>query len=198
MKLKIENGKLGIVLGLALLAGFTAMADSPTYLSAGPTANTTNATLILPAVANNQFRIVWLQGSSDKAASKFSLQTGAGAYAVGTNSPAGTTINVTTTNGLAANDPVVIQSADGRWITNCTISSFAWTNLTLSITPAFGFTNGDSVYKMSATNTINIGAVTNKVYTGEAIYVGRPGRPVLIGVDGTAYGTVDLVTYRQE
>jgi hypothetical protein len=173
--------KILIGLGIAGAVAFASLAALPTFVTLnGAAGNAAGAQVIFPADPNSQVRLVSCWYQSDTATNLLSFITGTGAYVVGTNSPAGTSINVLQTNGLTTGASVIIQSANGRWITNCTISSFPQsTNITLSLTPAFGFTNGDSLYLMGSASTIPTLSTTNAL-NGEAIYVGNYGRPVLV------------------
>src|SRR5436309_1527079 len=137
--------KLLLAASLCAALAMSARAQTPKYLSADPSVQaTTSSILLIPEIEGLTPRVVSVSVDSDKAASVFSFSKGNGAYAVGTNTAAGTLINLTATNGLLTGDTLVVQTASGS-ITNFTISSFGaqGTNVTLSGTAAFGYTNGD-------------------------------------------------------
>jgi hypothetical protein len=176
-----------------------AQLGTPQYYTVGPSVQGTSSSLTyVPALDSLTPRIVGVNVDSDKAASVFSFKKGVGAYTVGTNTAAGTALNLQSGVGLANSDTLVIQTATGN-ITNCTVSSIAnVTNITISITPAFGFTNGDMVYKMSSATTFGAGAKSNNYVAGEAVFVGNRGRPVMLTIDGTSWSIINAISYRQE
>lgn len=190
---------VGLALAAVTLTSRPARAQTPQYTSYGPAAQGTSSSVLQipplgPAVTP---RIVFLSVDSDKAASVFSFKKGVGAYTVGTNTAAGTALNLQTGVGLANSDTLFIVSPDNQFYTNCTVSSINnVTNITISLTPAFGFTNGWSVYKMSAATTFLAGAKSNNVVTGDAVFVGNQGRPLMVTIDGTSWSVVNSASVR--
>lgn len=179
-------------LGLAI-----ALADIPNYKTLTAT-GTTAATFIVPADPSLATRVVSFNCTSDKAGSVLALKAGAGAYVVSANTTNTTTLTVARTNGLAANDYLVISKADGTTNVYCQISSFPQsTNITLGAVSGITVEVGDSVYKMSAATSIPIGAA-NVVGNGEAIYTAPRGRPIYATLDGTSACTINSFVVRQE
>lgn len=194
MKLKIKNCKLEapateghtsikvlIVTALVGLACLAAQAALRSYVTKSAGGNTTaGAQVSFVADPQAQIRVVSVWYGSDASTNQLRFSSGAGSYVISSNNAAAAIITVSTTNGLAANDRLFIQSANGAYWTNCTISSFPQsTNIIISLAPSFGTTNGDYVYKMNTPDTIPIGVATNAL-SGEAIWIGTYGRPVIV------------------
>src|SRR4051812_45546409 len=116
-------GAIGIVTAIGVVAVKAAL---PTFVSlSGAAGNGSGAQVIFPADPNSQLRIVSCWYQSDTTSNLLAFSSGTTAYAVVTNTPVGgNTININQTNGLTTGATVIIQSANGRFITNCTISSF--------------------------------------------------------------------------
>ena len=188
--------KIGFTVLAVVCATVTMAQTVPTYTTKNAS-GTTTCEVHFPANPQQQVRIVGAIATSDKAASVLSWRTGSTPYTISATNAAGTTITVSYTNGLAANDVLVIQKANGTCISG-TISSFAnSTNITLAATTGAQTLPGDEVYKMSAATTIKVGATT-VTYQGEAIYVGTRGRPVRVVLDGTSACSLDSITARYE
>jgi len=170
--------KIGFTVLAVVCATVTMAQTVPTYTTKNAS-GTTTCEVHFPANPQQQVRIVGAIATSDKAASVLSWRTGSTPYTISATNAAGTTITVSYTNGLAANDVLVIQKANGTCISG-TIRSFATsTNITLAAT------------------TIKVGATT-VTYQGEAIYVGTRGRPVRVVLDGTSACSLDSITARYE
>ncbi len=180
---------LGLVAGLLALS---ALAGSPTYVTKSAS-GTSSAEVLFPAISGTQIRVVGVIGSSDLTTSTFSFCAGDTAQVItfATNSLTSTNIIVSATNGFAANDLIVIaNSATNRTLT---IGGFInSTNIYTTGTIGIAQTVGMEIYHLCAPSTLLLGAITNKAYMGEAVYVAPAGRPLRLVVSGTAWATVDV------
>jgi len=107
----------------------------------------------------------------------------------------GATIDVAYTNGFAVGDLVILEKANGTLRTRRSPRLPGHTNI------VFGFNipqtlPGDQIYKMSTPVKLWVGVFTNRVYSGEAIFVGNRGRPVQVLVNGTSACSLDAITAR--
>jgi hypothetical protein len=183
-----------LVAGLASIAAAQTLPVFVTLNNAGTSASA----VFFQSDPQKQIRIVGAIGSSDKAASLLSFRGGVAAYTIGYSNASGTTVTLTSTNGLVLGSYVMVQRQNGL-VTNSTISAIPNnTNVTLSTTTGFFTLPGDELYVMSSPVTLGIGANTNKVYQGDAIYVGTRGRPVWCILDGTSYSSLDSISARYE
>lgn len=188
--------KISLLAISTTLCATAALASTPSYETLNGSGSTA-AEVIFPAKPDQQIRVVGAIATSDKAASVLSFRTGAMPVSISASNAAGTGITVTRTNGLAPNDLIVIQRADGTTASG-TIASFpASTNITLNATTGTITLPGDQVYKLGAATTLKCGAATVN-YQGEAIFVGRFGRPIRCVLDGTSACSLDSVTARYE
>lgn len=180
-----------IAVGLTCCTVATAAPEYVTKNASGTTA----ATVYFPADALKQPRLVGVIATSDKAASVLSIRAGVGAYTimVANSTTTSTTHWLNTTNGLAANDVLVLQKADGT-MASSTVSALE-TNMVTTAAGGFGVAvlPGDQVYKMSAATSIKVGAATLSTH-GPSIYAGNRGRPIRIVLDGTSACSVDSST----
>ena len=168
------------LLGIGLLAFSQSV---PTYTTL-PAAGTTLARVNFPTSPMQQIRIVSAVATSDLVGSVLSFYTGGTPQTISqTNVAATAVITVANTNGLAASQVLFIEGKNG--ITNLTISSIAYTNVTLAYNVGFIGLPGDQVYVMSAATTLPVGATTAN-YQGEALFVGNRGRPVSITCNATS------------
>jgi len=182
------------------IIGLAAFADSPTYETRGPVTGTSSAEVIFPDDPQTQLRLVTLIGSSDLAASVFSLR--AGDYAINITTAntnlAATNIIVAQTNAIAISNDLIIV---GNGFSNKTLT--VWGSLgstNIITTAAIGITQrvGDSVFHLSAATSLGIGASSNKTFTGDAIYVAPKGRPLRVLVNGTSYSSVDTASAHRD
>jgi hypothetical protein len=175
----------------------TAMA-APEYVTTSGS-GTTAVTVYWPADAVRTPRIVGVIATSDKAASVLSIRKGTTAYTpVVTNLvTTSTTQWLNTTNGLAANDVVILQKASGTCYSS-TVASVE-TNMVTLASGGFGATVAlaDQIYKLSAASTIKVGSATVN-FQGPAIYAGDRGRPLRVVLDGTSACSVDSATAAYE
>ncbi len=162
--------------GLAL----PAFCGSPVYKTLSANGNAaTPAFLIFPSDPTTQIRIVNVTYTSDTNNGAITFTPCVAAYAISSSNAAGTTITVSQTNGLAANDSLIIQRAGGL-VTNVVISAFSGpTNITLTGTSANTTLPGDEVFKLGTAVTLFVGIGTNSI-NGEAIFVANPARPLTV------------------
>jgi hypothetical protein len=183
----------GAVLVVALSAN--AAGDYVTKNASG----TTSATVYFNAEPLKQVRLVGAIATSDKAASVLSIRAGTSSYVIISNNATTTATDhfLTFTNGLAANDVLMLQRADGTAASG--IVSAVVTNKVTLTSGGFGsaVAAGDQIYKLSAATTIKVGAAT-AVYQGEALYAGTRGRPIRVVLDGTSACSLDSVTARYD
>jgi hypothetical protein len=178
------------------ISAFLCCAAMPVYTTKTATGST-SAEVTFLADGARTIRIVGAIATSDKAGAVLSLRTGETAYQIGYTNAAGTNIYVTTTNGLAAADVLVIQTALGSNVSAVVHALVNSTNVALTATTGFATRAGDSVYKMSAASTLPVAAATVS-YQGEAVYAGNRGRPVRAVLDGTSACTINSVTVRYD
>ena len=92
---------------------------------------------------------------------------------------------------------VMLETAPGAR-TNSTIASFTGsTNITFAQN-VLAMVPGDQIYdcgQSPVTLKVGSGSVT---YTGDMIYVGNRGRPVMVKVNGTSACSLDAITARIE
>jgi hypothetical protein len=164
-----------------------------TYTGSG----TTTAWVQCASSPMQQVRIVQASASSDLASANMLFSSGTVPNTITKSNVLGTKIDVAYTNGFAVGDLVILEKATGT-VTNAQITAFTGaTNIT------FGFNipatvPGDQIYKMSTPVKLWVGVVTNRVFSGEAIFVGNRGRPVQVLVNGTSACSLDAITARYE
>lgn len=189
--------KLGIA-GLLALPFIPALGQPavPTYTTLNAS-GTTTATVYFATSPFMQVRVVTAIASSDLATANLTFRTGVTPLTIIKTNAAGTTIDVAMTNGFSAGDWVLVETAAGV-ITNSSIASFTGaTNIVFSQNVC-ATVPGDQIYKLSSPVTLLVGAVTNKTYTGDMIYVGNRGRPVVVKVNATSVSSLDAITARYE
>jgi len=208
---KLREFKLALAtLGIAAVT-FAVCATLPTYktVSAYGMANT-NAYANFPADPNSQIRIIYVNYGSDSNTASIGFMTGTTAYQITqTNGATSSVTNlINSTNGLSASTGAnVLVLQHGGSLYQATIASWnAGTNFVASSTNAYasGGTNvvlatggwgvatsiGDDVYLMSSLTSWPVGVGTN-VISGDAVYVGNYGRPVIVQL-GLALATNKL------
>lgn len=183
-----------LLLSLAFAIVTPASAALPTYHTfSGYGNSTTPATVILPADPNSQIRIVSLLYTSDNAGAQFLFSSGTTAYGVMyTNALSmGATNNITSTNGLAGGDLLVLQHGGidytntvaswGTYDAGTNTSGYVTNQAFVVTTTQFGTTGlaGDNIYLMSPLAVWYAGAATNAI-NGDDIFSGNFGRPVLV------------------
>ena len=185
---------MGLMVGLAVSA--QAQYTVPTFVTLAASGTTTSV-VYFASSPNQQIRVVQAIGSSDLASANLLFRSGETPLSITKSNAAGTTIDVAYTNGFSAGDAVMLETAAGVF-TNSIIASFTGsTNIVfgsgLPITRV-----GDQVYKMSTAVKLWVGVWTNRVFSGEAIYVGNKGRPVSVILNSTSAGSLDAITARYE
>lgn len=186
-----------IVTMMAVAMSLAAMA-APEYVTKSAS-GTTAATVYFTADAVKTPRLAGVVATSDKAGAVLSCRAGAGAYVVTVAVSTTTAVNqwINATNGLEANDVLVLQKLNGNCYSS-TVAS-AETNMVTLASGGFGIATavGDSIYKMSAATSLPVGAATVS-YQGEAIYAGNRGRPIRITLDGTSACSIASATAAYE
>ena len=181
------TGVAVVGIGLSSLAAIT-------YKSLSGAGNaTTPVTVIFPSDPSSQIRLVNVQYQSDSNTAVLSYSTGMGAYTVqNTNTATGLTNIVASNVGMVTGSVMVLEHLGVGYyatlsstnnLTNAVLASGGW-----GVTPAIG----DNMYQMSSASTFLIGSngTATAAQNGEALYVGNPGRPVMIQI------TPALVTNR--
>ena len=183
--------------GLAIALVLPARGQTvPTYTTL-TASGTTTATVAFATSPLQQVRIVSAFATSDLAASTIKFWTGATPLTITASNAIGTTVVVASTNGFTVGDMVMLETAAGAR-TNSTIASFTGsTNITFAQN-VFAMVPGDQIYdcgQSPVTLKVGSGSVT---YTGDMIYVGNRGRPVLVRVNGTSACSLDAITAKCE
>jgi hypothetical protein len=188
--------KLLTVIGAAIIAlhGF---AQVPTYTTLHASGRSTSVVLFASS-PGQQLRVVQAIASSDLASANLTLKTGATPLTVAyTNPAAAKQIGVSSTNGFATGDYLILETASGL-VTNAQITGFgAATNITLA-SQVYPTVPGDQVYKLGSATTLFVGTATNRTFSSEAVFVGNRGRPVQAIVNGTSACSLDAVSARYE
>ena len=154
----------------------------------------------------------YVNAKSDLAGSVLTLYYAQGQSAVyATNST--TALYVNQTNGLNLNYPLVIAHAGGideiriataavPYTTNSTVSPFfpyntnsvvTW-NVTLGAAPTYAALPGDQVYFYATQGTIPVGAATLTLGPAPYVLAGQFQTPLLLGLNFTTAGAINIVT----
>jgi hypothetical protein len=141
--------------------------------------------------------VTFLQAKSDKTASALTFYHASTAIKPIRLSGAGATnLLVSSTNGLAADQVVVIRlNASDRYERGVIHGLVNSTNIALkaTINTAADIVAGDLLYVMSAAGTVPVGNTTLTL-NGPGLFMGQRGRPLLIDLDGTSACQVQAVT----
>jgi hypothetical protein len=185
--------RLGLTLALAVpVFGQTI----PTYLTKS-SSGTTTAMVHFVTSPMQQVRIVSAFATSDLTGSKMTFWPGNTPQTVTVSNVLGTTVTVAATNGFAVGDLVILEKASGAG-TNATIASFGSTTNLVFTQNVFATVPGDQVYDAGASPTsLSVGS-NSVTLTGDMIYVGNRGRPVVVRVNGTSACSLDAITARYE
>ena len=192
--------KLGLAVGLAISATAAAAQQNaattiPTYTTLNASGSTT-ATVYFAESPYQQVRVVSAMETSDLSTSVVSFLTGVTPMTVAYTNAAGTWVGVAATNGFTVGTWCLIETKAGV-ITNGMIASFgAATNIVFAQNVC-ATTPGDQIYSLSAPVKLAVGAAA-KAYTGDMIYVGNRGRPVMVFINGTSACSLDAITARYE
>ena len=183
-----------VVVCLAMPA--RAQYTAPTFVTLAASGTTTSVVYFASAPAQ-QIRVVQTIASSDLASANLLLSTGVTPLSITKSNASGTTIDVAYTNGFAVGDQVVLETAAGV-ITNQAIASFTGSTNIVFANKVPITRIGDQIYQMSTAVKLWTGVFTNRVLSGEAIYVGNKGRPVQVLLNSTSAGSLDAITARYE
>ncbi len=185
--------KTKILLTFGLLAAVTALAALPTYKTISAS-GTSAAAAIFQHDPNSQIRVVSAIVSSDLATSTLSFYTGTTAhYLTATNAAADTSIQVESTNGIANSALLYIATPSSNFVV--TVSGFTSpTNVTVSALGAAAPIGSEVEVLSAATPVLQVGAITNKVFSSEALFVGNYGRAVYVKQTGTSHASLDAVS----
>ena len=192
MKKILLTAALAVGLAIPALAQYTV----PTFTTLSAS-GTTTSTVQFASSPFHQVRVVQASVSSDLAGANLTFRTGVTPLTVTKTNAAGTTIDVAYTNGFTVGDFVMVETAAGV-LTNGQIASFTGATNIVFGQNVCATVPGDQVYKLSSPVTLWIGVFTNRTFSGEAIYVGNRGRPVLVKVNGTSACSLDAITARYE
>jgi len=187
-------GVMGLMVGLALPV--RAQYTVPTFVTLAASGTTTSV-VYFASSPGQQVRVVQTIASSDLASANLLLSTGVTPLSITKSNASGTTIDVAYTNGFTTGDQVVLETAAGV-ITNQAIASFTGSTNIVFANSVPITRIGDQIYKMSTAVKLWTGVFTNRVLSGEAIYVGNKGRPVQVLLNSTSAGSLDAITARYE
>ena len=168
----------------------------PTFVTLAASGTKTSVVYFASA-QSQQIRVVQTIASSDLASANLLLSTGVTPLSITKSNASGTTIDVAYTNGFAVGDQVVLETAAGV-ITNQAIASFTGSTNIVFANKVPITRIGDQIYQMSTAVKLWTGVFTNRVLSGEAIYVGNKGRPVQVLLNSTSAGSLDAITARYE
>lgn len=186
---------------MACLCASVAHAQIATYITSNANGLAASpAEIVFRAHPDAQIRVVSIQWQSDTNNAALEFQTAVGAYSVAVTNPTTTftTQAVNTTSGLITNRLLVLQHL-GATYKALLVATNNGTNVVLD-TGGWGVlaSVGDSIFPLSTTNRIPVGATTNW-QNGEALYVGGKGRPVRIRLNPSlTTNALPAVTVRYE
>jgi hypothetical protein len=188
------------LLAVALTPAFAAVTQPPTLIgfSTGNASNATIASVIISTHSVNAGAptIKHINAHSDLATSAVSIWTTAVPPADANYTNTTVSIPVTSTNGFAASDIIVIQHAASDTYERRILTTFtSATNLTVTVAPTTAVAVGDVIWDMgaSAAAVIPVGAATLSL-TGENLFTGPAARPVLLDVNGTNVSQLNCVS----
>lgn len=158
----------------------------------------TSAPVAVPARGDSRPEISYLQGTSDKAASAFTVRRGISTHTVAVSAAApGTTLVLDDVAGLANGQQLVLQPATGGVTAIGTVSTVNAGTKTITLTGVnLAMPKGSKVYRMQDLTTMPCGATT-KEYEAKGdkpVLVGRAGMPMTVTLDGTSACSVNAVT----
>jgi|ERR1043165_3202543 hypothetical protein len=141
----------------------------------------------------------FISAGSDKATSRVQFyRVDAFTSANYTNST--TRLDVDSTNNIADGGTIVIRhTIDDTYEKRTLTTSTGSTNLVVTVAPLEAVIPGDIIYHVtqSGAGCIRLGVATNNI-SGDSVYVGQAGYPLLLEVDATTSGELNVVsgTYR--
>ena|ERR1017187_1499841 len=186
--------KIGLAFALlaSALPGWAQTIPSYTTLTAS---GSTTATVVFATSPFQQVRIVTAFATSDLSTSKLAFRTGVTPLTVAYTNGV-TQVGVSATNGFAVGTWVLIETKAGA-TTNAQIASFGAATNIIFTSNAIATTPGDQIYSLSAPVLLTVGS-NSVTFTGDALYVGNRGRPVMVYVNGTSACSLDTVSGRYE
>lgn len=204
--MKTIQNLIGLLAGLAVLLTFTARAALSDPVN-GFAQGTTNAGTALSYVIVSPRttlegaapRVQYLNAASDKAGSAVQFyRVTSQITATYTNSTTTLPVNTTNTGVNWRSGTVIVRhladdSYEKRTLTNNTGS----TNVVVTAAPLGTVLPGDILYYAvtSGAGTINWGASTNSLGpTAGGIYIGQKAKPLLLEIDATTYGALNVVS----
>ena len=177
-----------MVLSLLALTAFGAPEEKVVFAGGGTdVGNTICYAVVSAASANGGTPVVtYLNATSDLSSSKVTFYTYGTNTFVNAAQPGTTFIPVNATNGFVNGDVIVIRHVATDTYEKRILTTFT-TNGVLVVTaaPTVATAAGDVIYRVSAAGSIPVGAATLAL-TGEGIYAGEKGKPLLLEVDGTS------------
>jgi len=194
MKIKNILSVLFLVVLALLPAMVQAVDEIPFFAGGGTDVGTTLCYAVVSANGKNQGVpvVTYVNATSDKAGSIiqfYNITTSTAANVVSTS----TALPVTSTNGFASGDIIVIRhllddTYERRILTTFTTA----TNLVTTVAPTVALVVGDIVYRAATAGFIPVGSATLQI-VGDGIYAGQPGKPLLLEVDCTSAGQINAV-----
>ncbi len=172
-----------------------ANAQSLTFAGQGTAQTATNHWFLVPAGSGNA-RIEFINAGSDKGGALITFLNPSGTQIVLTNTPAAGTSNITFTSNstLTNGDAVVIRHQTGNTF-KYNVGAATATNVFLSMPLSNAVVNGDVLVEYQRAGRVLWGVQTNSLNAaGAAIFNGLWAQPVLIELDTTSAGALNVVS----
>lgn len=186
--------RMKLIAVAVLMLGVAAWAQ-PVY-ETKTASGTTTSVCYFATSPFQQARVVQAIATSDLATSVLTFKSGTTPMTCAYTNPVDVNFGVAATNGFFVGDFVIVETAAGA-ITNAQITGFTKATNMIFKDKIMATVPGDMVYRLGAATTLPVGAAT-KVYSGEAIFVGNRGRPIMVKVDGTSACSLDAISARYE
>jgi hypothetical protein len=199
MKNHIKNSV--ILVTALLLMGAAAFAVPPAISMFAGTGTDVGTTLCYAVVSANGSSgdtavVTYLNATSDLGGSVIKFYTVTDpARATGANTTVTLAVAATNTAAWADGGIVVIRHMATDTYERRILAapwSTATTNLKLTAAPTTTMAAGDLIYLGTAAGTIPVGAATKEL-TGDGIYCGQRGKPLLVEIDGTSLCQINAV-----
>lgn len=188
--------KLLFILTLALgVLATQAQVTTTTFAGQGDTQSGTNTWFLVPAGPGNA-RIEFINAATDKATAYISFFTNRAAAIVLTNTPAAGTSNITFTSNstLTNGDALVIRHQTGATY-KYNVGSATGTNVFLTRPLSNAVVSGDVLNEYALAGRVAWPATTNSLNAaGSGIFNGPWGQPVLVELDSTSAGALNVVS----
>jgi len=185
-----------IIAIIVLLAGIcTAAAQVPSTFSVnGNAQSASNHWAYVPA-GNGNAQIQFINVASDKAGSYVTFRNPSGASIVLTNTPAAGTTNIAFTSNttLTNGDVFVIRHATGNAY-RYHVFSATGTGISTLNPLSNAVVAGDVLQEYTLGGRVLWGATTNSLGSGAGLFSGGWAQPVLIELDSTAGGGLNVVS----